>query len=326
MRQRVEFGIGSGIQALPRRTQHNASCRIKDEEVERQRPRELVEQPGAMRLATHHFACLRPPLTKQHRIAHHARGVHHAAQRRHRAGDFVQYRRHTLVVASVSRDHPHRRPKLFEFLDLPARGHAGRMAAGQHQMPRTGRHEPGRSLQPQGAEPAGDPVGCRSSDRNGVGCFKRRIGRDAKDNFADVARLRHMPHRLADTCQGKYGNRQRPQRIVRKRRQQRVIDRAQQVVICLCQLAKVVRVIGDIGPDRRDVRRRPDAPLAQFQEPPVSAECTEASRNEFASQRIQHDVDTLAAGRRQDFVSEGERARVHYMRYAQPAQHIALRR
>ena len=80
------------------------------------------------------------------------------------------------------------------------------------------------------------------------------------------------------------------------------------------------------GPEGIDPRLVPEIGLAQFQEPSALAQHGEAGRNRLSGERIEHQVDSLAAGRLPDLVGKIERAGIHHVLDAQRSEVLAFAR
>ena len=80
------------------------------------------------------------------------------------------------------------------------------------------------------------------------------------------------------------------------------------------------------GPEGVHARLVPEVGLAQFQEPSALAQHGEAGRDRLAGERIEHQVDALAAGRFADLIGKIERAGIHHVLDAQRLQVLAFPR
>ena len=88
----------------------------------------------------------------------------------------------------------------------------------------------------------------------------------------------------------------------------------------------VHREEGQVLPEgqQADVAILVDVALADFHEAAVIAQHADASRNGFASERVEHNVHALTVRGRHDFISEAQRAGIHHMLDAHCLQVRAL--
>ena len=131
-------------------------------------------------------------------------------------------------------------PRLLELANAQGRGVRRRAPAAQNQMTGAGADQPVRRFQPQGAKAAGDPVGRGCRDGDGRRSAGAPSAATSHDDLADVPGLSHVAQRICDARQREHGHRQRAQRSVGQRRQDRLVHRRQQSMVGLRQSAQIV--------------------------------------------------------------------------------------
>jgi hypothetical protein len=132
------------------------------------------------------------------------------------------------------------------------------------------------------------------------------------DDFADVARLLHVPKCVDDIrgFEGLVG--QRAQHAILEQREHFGEQAARQVGSVGHQLVGIDAEVADVVAEwpQADARIFVKVALAEFEEAAKRLEHAEVAIDRFAGERVQHDVDAGAAGRREDFVGEREAARI----------------
>ena len=240
----------------------------------------------------------------QNPVLQRSRQVEDAPERTLQAGDATP---HVLLVPDIARDdvdftllaHLAQCARAVNPVHGPA---ALGIAVHQGEVTRPGGNEVGQEPEPEAAQPAGHEIGgVRVEERAKIGYREARIAgirRCRQDQFALVSTRGHQPQRPCVVAVGEYRKRQwryhalveqiqaGPGKLVRQVRivEQQTIDVDRGKAEVLAEHAHAERVVGV------------DVHLPDLTVPPGVAQGLQAEGDVVAGQRIQDDVDALAAG------------------------------